>query len=607
MTEIYDASTTSCLSYLSMPSVMYHFTAGAYVIHFTPWSDEWYPPTDNICYSTVATSPWTMSPGDTGIQVVDASAASAYGPHWEAARNTSSLTPSTWWAFSTDFTLPTPAPTPASIDLGDSSPVSFSEPIEVEHIDTNPTYSGWSTPTSVLGGCSVSGSGQTLTCTPTGVAGSVAIQFDLGESGGYELFSPTLTFWVYPDPTIATLTASRTSADVGQSITFSATTSGGSGGFTYAWSGLPAGCSGTTASVTCSSLAGAGTSTVSVIATDSNGYSATGGGLSFTVYGDPTITTPVASRTSVDVGQSVSFSATGSGGSGGLGYSWSSLPAGCSGTTTSITCSPTVPVSDASIAVTVTDSNGYGVQSAALSITVYPLPSVVLTVTPSSSLEGGSVSFTATITGGAGTSTYVWSDLPSGCTALNGPTITCSPSVVGTFLVTVSVTDANGELASGSVSLSVAPTFLGLPAVEGYAVVGLLAVLIVGVILAIALLARRRRKDPDENDPSVAERVQGYSGKARPSPVGDITVPASEVWGNRASASGAAGATGGETAAGVDQPSTGQPGYWDSPMLSPPDSHCWSCQFENPPASRYCAKCGLPLEPPPEKGWDTAR
>lgn len=602
MTEIYDTSATSCLSYLSMPSVTYHFTQGAYVTQFTPWSDEWVPSTGAVCYSTFSTSLWTMSPGDTGIQVVDASAASSYGPHWEGARNTSAFNPSTWWAFSTDFTLPIPAPTPSSIDVGYSSTVTFSEPIWVEHIDTNPTYSGWSSPSLVLSGCTVSGSGWVLTCTPTGVAGSVTIQFDLGESGGYQLSSPPLTFWVYSDPTVAAPTANRASADVGQGVTFSATTSGGSGGFAFTWLGLPAGCGGTSASVTCSSLTAAGTSSLRVIATDSNGHSATSAALSFTVYSDPIVITPSASRASVDLGQPVSFSAIGWGGSGGLAFSWSGLPTGCSGTTMSITCSPTTASTGAAITSTVTDSNGYSVTSPALSFSVFPLPSTTLTVTSTNVLEGGTVTFTAAVSGGAGGQTYVWTGLPSGCTGLNSFTITCSPSVVGTFTVSVTATDANGKGASATVNLAVSAAFLGLPAAQGYGLVAFLVALICGAILVIALLARRRGRPTNEAEPSISERVQRYSGKTRPSPVGDIKVPLSEVWSNRTPAPVPPGVSEGEAGPERNQASAGRSGYWDSPLLSPPDPHCWNCQLENSPASRYCARCGLPLEPPPQRG-----
>ena len=491
MTEIVDPSASTCLNYGSMPEVTYNFVQGAYIIHFSPWSDEWNPSTDTVCYSTVETAPWTMGPGDTGIQVVDASAASTYGPHWEAARNTSSLTPSTWWAFTTDFELPAPAPTPTSMDVGGSSSVSFYEPIEVEHIDSKSTYSGWSTPTAILSGCSVSSSGQTLKCTPTGVAGSVAIQFDLGESGGYELYSRTTTFHVYSDPTVAVPTANRTSVDVGQAVAFAATPAGGSGGFTYEWLGLPAGCTGTTASVSCSSVATASTNTVKVIVTDSNGFSATSPGLSFTVY---------------------------------------------------------------------------------------PRLSEALTVTPSSLLEGGAVTFEATTSGGAGGLIYVWSGLPSGCTAPTGAALNCSPSLTGSSNVTVTATDKNGVAASSTVNLTVGAAFLGLPAVEGYSIVGVLVVLVIGVILALVLLTRRRRKTPHEEGPMPAQPQQT---NPLPQPQMQSTPPQETP------------AQGGSSVPTAPPPSA----YAPARAVLAGAGFCQFCGFPVTAGHSFCAKCGKPMPP----------
>ena len=36
-----------------------------------------------------------------------------------------------------------------------------------------------------------------------------------------------------------------------------------------------------------------------------------------------------------------------------------------------------------------------------------------------------------------------------------------------------------------------------------------------------------------------------------------------------------------------------------TPLINPPDPTCWNCQFQNEPGSRYCARCAVPLEPPP--------
>ncbi len=109
----------------------------------------------------------------------------------------------------------------------------------------------------------------------------------------------------------------------------------------------------------------------------------------------------------------------------------------------------------------------------------------------------------------------------------------------------------------------------------------------------------RSEDDSDETDPSIVERVRIHSAKVRPSPVSDLKVPLSEVWSNRAPPPIPPKATESEPEEEIGPTTLPQPGYWDSPLLTPPDPRCGNCQLENPPESRYCAKCGLPLEPPP--------
>lgn len=602
MTEIVDPEASSCLSYTSMPTMSYQFVPGAYVIHFTPWSDEWYPPTDADCYDSIGSGDWTMDPGDSAAQYVDASDASTYGPHWEAARNISSLSSSTWWQFTTDAVLPTPAATPTALDVGQSVDVQFYEPALIEHIDTNPIYADWDYTVPSSWTCSASDSDEILTCTGTAsVAGTYPIQFVIGETGGYSLSSPILDFSVYADPEIASISATPSSTDLGQTTSLSVSAELGSGGYSYAWNNLPAGCtSSSVASLDCIPTS-SGTYEVSVTATDSNGVSVTSGFASFKVDPDPTVSAPTASPGSggIDAGQSVTFIATASGGAGDFSYAWTGLPTGCS--SSNLSALPCVPAVEGTfdLRATVTDAHGFSVKSTILTYTVYADPQIsAFIASPASLLTGSATQLTVIVSGGAPALTFSYSGLPAGCASSNSATLSCSPTTAGTYHVVVTVMDANGIETSSNLTLVVNPVFIGLPAVEGYAVVaGIIGALLVAAILAI-LLVRRRRED---NDPSIAQRVQEYAPTVRASPVSDITVPMSEVWSNRmekpAETTSGASAAGGEEG-GEDQ-GPRPPGYWDSPLVSPPDPTCWNCKFENPPASRYCAKCGLPLEAAP--------
>jgi hypothetical protein len=262
--------------------------------------------------------------------------------------------------------------------------------------------------------------------------------------------STSLLYTVYADPVVSLPTATHASVDLGQSTTFSVTASFGSGGFSYAWSGLPGGCAGSSSSFSCSPSE-VGHFIVAVTATDSNGVSVVSGALSFSVYSDPTITTPAVNRTSADVGQGITFTSTTGSGSGGNTYTWAGLPTGCtSQSTLSLVC---IPASAGTfiVKVTVTDSDGFSATSQAISFTVDPAPTVTgPTATPQTIDLGRSAVFSVAASSGSGGFKYMWSGLPTGCSSNSSSTITCTPSAVGNYTVSVSVTDSNGFYVAGN-------------------------------------------------------------------------------------------------------------------------------------------------------------
>src|SRR5271157_1185258 len=443
-------------------------------------------------------------------------------------------------------------------------------------------WSGLPTP------CTQTGT-STPVCTPA-TTGSYSVSVTVTDANAFVVTSPGLAFSVVPGPAITALTATPAgSIDLRQLVTFSTNVSGGSGGYTFAWSGLPAGCSSPSVATFSCSPSAVGVSTVHVAVVDSQGGAATSGPLFFTVHTDPSVgslaaspptvdlgqtfhfalngtptggagsyryvwsglptgcttndsptlactpsasgsgtvdltvydadngsnytSTPFAvfgdlslaglslSPNSADVGQSVTFFANGvTGGTGTYVYRWSGLPAGClASDTPSIVCVPTT-VGSSQVSLNVTDSNGLSVEGGA-TFTVYAAPTVgVPTSTPGSVHVGQSVTFSVSTSGGSGGDTYAWSGLPPGCASVDAPTVTCQPSGQGTFQVTVNVTDSIGvRVQSGGLAFTVVPTpatFLGLPALEGYAVVGLIVALaIVGIVVG-ASRSRRRQVPP---------------------------------------------------------------------------------------------------------------
>ncbi len=305
-------------------------------------------------------------------------------------------------------------------------------------------------------GCPTGATTASVACSSVTASGTYSVSASVTDSNGGSGHSIALSFVVYADPSVGTLSASRSSVDVGQTVAFTVTASSGSGGYTYAWSGLPTGCTGTSATISCAPTA-SGTSTVSVVAKDSNGITATSNGLPYTVDSDPTVATPSASVASADVGQTVTFAANPSGGSGGYAFAWSNLPSGCPSTVVggSVTCT-IGGAGTYSVTVTVTDSNGASVTSTALSFTTKADP---VPTTPSPSVAsadvGQAVTFTSSATLGTGTYTWAWSGLPTGCptTGTTLSVVCTSVTASGTYSVKATVTDTNG-FTVGSQSLS---------------------------------------------------------------------------------------------------------------------------------------------------------
>ena len=359
--------------------------------------------------------------------------------------------PLTFTLFPDPAVASAPTASPGSLDLGQA--VTFQATV------TSPGSGGdvysWS---GLPPGCP-SVNALSVTCAPA-LPNTYAVGFHVNDSNGENATSPLLSFVVSPDPTVSTLTATRTTLDVGQSTVLSLLSTNGTGlPSTYAWFGLPNGClSQSAASVVCSPTAN-GTFEVTATIQDSNGYNVSSSVVVLVVapaLGNPSLS---ASRAALDVGQTVTLSSTVRGGTGAYTYSWSNLPTGCVSSDASVLlCAPT---SSGGVAakVVVTDSNGASA-SATVPLTVSIPPTVSsITAAPAALDVGQSTTLSATATNGTGlASTYAWSGLPAGCASSDKLTVSCAPTDAGMYSVTVSVADSNAEtVTSVPVILSVAP------------------------------------------------------------------------------------------------------------------------------------------------------
>jgi YVTN family beta-propeller protein len=387
-----------------------------------------------------------------------------------------------------------PIATRSSVDLGQS--VSFETWASEGTVPY--TMFVWS---GLLGDCL--GNATALVTCRFGTPGVRSITVTVTDAvGGTSAASLALTFDVYGVPALGAPIADRPSIDLGQPVDFTAQVSNGSGGASYSWSGLPPGCAGVGAVISCIPAA-SGTYQVGAQVTDSNGVvSNATGRLIFSVEPDPTVSVS-ASRTTLDLDQSVQLVAFASNGSAGYSYRWQGLPTGCSGSGDALQCLPTAsglyPVS-----VTVSDSNGGSATSSDLFVSVAQVISVALLVAAEGPSVGQAWAFDALGSGGSGPVAYAW-QFGDG-TGGTGDGVTHAYRSTGTFVVTVWANDSVGGSAYRTETIDVgAPGSPGPWAVIASYGPAILFGASLGILtLAAALFARRgrdRRQDPSNGPP----------------------------------------------------------------------------------------------------------
>jgi YVTN family beta-propeller protein len=197
-----------------------------------------------------------------------------------------------------------------------------------------------------------------------------------------------------------------------------------------------------------------GTSSFTVSLKDASGVTATSAQLSIKTVAQLTVTT--ATLPGGMVGTSYSAQLLGTGGT--TAYTWSivsgSLPSGLSlVSVTGVIAGTPMTVGTSSFTVKVTDANNFAATKA-LTIKIVQLK------VPTGSLPPGAIgtAYNQVLQATGGTSPYIWSrasgNLPPGLTLNSGTgAISGTPSTAGTFSFTLSVTDADGFSATGTVSI----------------------------------------------------------------------------------------------------------------------------------------------------------
>lgn len=230
---------------------------------------------------------------------------------------------------------------------------------------------------------------------------------------------------VNPLPTVTAIATPGSTVCSGQSVTLN-----GAGASSYTWTG------GVSDGVPFTATA---TTSYTVTGTDGNGCTNTSG-ITINVNALPTITILSSPGTTICDGSQVTLTGTGA-----TSYSW---------TGGVINGNPFIPTSTSSYTVTGTDGNGCQ-NSASVTITVNPVPTVSFTAVPSTSVCAGS----SVTLSGTGATSYSWTGSVTDGVAFT-PASTASYTVTGT--------DASGCTNTASVTITVNP----LPAVGATATPG---------------------------------------------------------------------------------------------------------------------------------------
>ena len=271
-------------------------------------------------------------------------------------------------------------------------------------------------------------------------SGSYTIELTVRDAADYSV-SKTITETVNSDPTVSA-SSNVSSGDVNYPIEFSSTPSGGTGSYLYSWS--LNGQQISTSQDFSYSFSSSGSYTLTVTITDSVGVQSSAS-VTVKINSNPSISVS-SSQDPTDVGNSVTFSSSESGGTGADTYVWI-----INGVQESTASSFSYSFSSAGtyyVNVTVTDSDGH-TASYSLKEKVNPDPSVSINVMHNPTDAGIWANFSASVSGGTGPFNYSWT--------INGQTFTTEYvnytfTASGTFPISLTVTDANGNTASVSVN-----------------------------------------------------------------------------------------------------------------------------------------------------------
>jgi large repetitive protein len=318
--------------------------------------------------------------------------------------------------------------------------------------------------------------GNTVSGTPT-APGSYSFTITATDTGTTGTGSPFTVAQNYiisvAAPTIVVNPATLPNPTAGIAYSQTLTASGGVGpyGFTLGGGSLPSGITLASSGALSGTSNQVGTFNIAVTATDANGQT---GSRAYTLtIAAPTLTlAPAAGVQTLTYGAPYTQAFTAGGSAGPFNYVLSgALPTGVTFSGNTLSGTPTAPGSYP-VTVTATDTvlTGAGAPFSITQDYVLNVPAPTITVNPATlpnPAAGAAYSQTVTVTGGvAPYSTAVTSGtLPTGITLSSGGALSGTSFEVGTYNITVTGTDANGQTGSRAYTLTIAaPTLTLAPA-----------------------------------------------------------------------------------------------------------------------------------------------
>ncbi|MFI5414261.1 MAG: peptide-N4-asparagine amidase, partial [Candidatus Lutacidiplasmatales archaeon] len=255
-----------------------------------------------------------------------------------------------------------------------------------------------------------------------------------------------------PAPLLASVSATPDPVDAGGRLVLSATTQGGAGVYTYAWTGLPGGCVSVNAATLACTPTSDGLFGVSLAVSDSLADLTVSAPQ--VVLVDPPLAANITSaQVAADVGGPLAFAASITGGAPPYACAWS-IGGGAPNAQacTQVVRAPTSVSGTVTAQLVVTDGTGANVSATPLQVTVNSALIVTLAaVNPNATVRVGSGSlFAVSVVGGTFPVSVTWYANATVLPGLNGTTAAIVPNATGNLTLSVLVVDAAGGNATSA-------------------------------------------------------------------------------------------------------------------------------------------------------------